>query len=333
MKYVSELTADELITLECAHKSHPSARVRSRAHVIILSHKHYKLKEIADICQMTRQTVSAVTGKWEKLGLAGLYDSPRPGRPGILTPEDEDFIFEMAEEEPRSLNKIIAVPEDQRGKKISKSTLKRVMKKKLTWKRIRKSLKGKRDEEKFRSAQEKIRQAELRRENGEIDLYYFDEAGFSPVPYVPYAWQPKGEYIEIPSARSRSLSVLAFMNKDNDCAPFVFEGRTDTDVVVACFDSFSETVTQKTFVIMDNAPVHKSKKFLSCLPGWHKKGLNIRFLPPYSPELNLAEVLWRKIKYEWLPFSAYTSFSILTEWVESILLNFGSQYTIEFAKC
>jgi transposase len=24
------------------------------------------------------------------------------------------------------------------------------------------------------------------------------------------------------------------------------------------------------------------------------------YLPPYSPHLNLAEVLWRKLKYEWL---------------------------------
>lgn len=331
MKYVSELTADELITLECACKSHPAARVRSRANVIILSHKHYKLEEIADICRMTRQTVSAVISRWEEQGLAGLYDSPRPGKPLILTPEDEEFIFEMVEKEPRSLNKIIAVLEDQRGKKVSKSTLKRVIKRRMSWKRIRKSLKGKRDEEKFRSAQEKIGHMEQRRENGEIDLYYFDEAGFCLVPCVPYAWQPKGGYIEIPSARSRGLSVLAFMNKDCGCMPFVFEGRIDTDAVIACFSSFSDSLSGKTFVYMDNAPVHKSGKFLSCLPGWHKKGLNVRFLPPYSPELNLIEILWRKIKYEWLPFSAYISFKKLTEAVEDILLNFGFQYFIDFA--
>ena len=50
-KYVSELNSDELNTLEAAIKNHPSARVRSRAHVITLSNRHYRLKEIADICQ------------------------------------------------------------------------------------------------------------------------------------------------------------------------------------------------------------------------------------------------------------------------------------------
>jgi transposase len=105
----------------------------------------------------------------------------------------------------------------------------------------------------------------------------------------------------------------------------------NADVVIACFDSFSEKLTGKNVVIMDNAPVHKSKKFLSRLPEWRKRGLDIRFLPPYSPELNLIEILWRKIKYEWLPFSAYTSFNKLKEWVEDILVKFGSRYTIQFA--
>lgn len=331
MRYVREVTDSELGNLEFAYKNHTSARVRTRAHIIILSNKGYPLQAIADICELTRQTVSAVITRWEESGFTGLYDRPRPGKPRSLTSEDECFIHELAEQEPRSINKIIASLEDLRGKKVSKSTVKRVLKRKKVWKRIRKSLKGKRNEEKFREAQEEINDLNQRRKNGEIELYYFDESGFNLTPCVPYAWQPSGEYIEVPSAKGKNLNVLAFINKDNDCTSFIFESRVNTDVVIACFDSFSETLTGKNVVIMDNAPIHKSKKFLSRLPEWHKKGLDIMFLPPYSPELNLIEILWRKMKYEWLPFSAYTSFSKLKEWVEDILVKFGSQYTIEFA--
>ncbi|MDD5275924.1 MAG: transposase [Methylovulum sp.] len=35
---------------------------------------------------------------------------------------------------------------------------------------------------------------------------------------------------------------------------------------------------------------------------WTWNFLPIYFLPPYSPELSRIEILWRKIKYEWLPF-------------------------------
>lgn len=331
MKYVGKLTPEELETLESASKNHPSARVRERAVIIILSHKGYQIQTVADICRITRQTVSAVIDGWERSGLRGLYDSPRPGRPRILSPEDEEFIYKMIKEEPRSVNKITAAVEDHLGKKVSRSSVKRVIRKKNVWKRVRKSLRGRRDEEKFREAQEEIAREEQRRKDGEIDLYYFDEAGFFLTPCVPYAWQPKGGHIEVPSAGRQGLNAAAFMNKDNGCMPFIFECTVNADIAVACFDRFSKTVTKETVIYIDNSPVHKSDKFLSRIPEWEKKDMYVRFLPGYSPELNLIEILWRKIKYEWLPFSAYISFEKLTECVEDIFVNFGSQYTIEFA--
>ncbi len=54
------------------------------------------------------------------------------------------------------------------------------------------------------------------------------------------------------------------------------------------------------------------------------------YLPGYSPELNLIEILWRFIKYGWLPFSAYLNFQTLVEAVEDILMKGGSQYKITF---
>jgi len=32
---------------------------------------------------------------------------------------------------------------------------------------------------------------------------------------------------------------------------------------------------------------------------WKKKGLSIFWLPTYSSELNIIEILWRLIKYSW----------------------------------
>ena len=58
--------------------------------------------------------------------------------------------------------------------------------------------------------------------------------------------------------------------------------------------------------------------------------LIVKYLPSYSPELNLIEILWRFIKYYWLPFSAYTSFQCLCTAVEDILTRFGTDYKITF---
>jgi hypothetical protein len=166
-----------------------------------------------------------------------------------------------------------------------------------------------------------------------VELFYFDGSCFRLAPVAPYAWQPIGQYVEVPACTTTRLrlNVLAFMNTDNTLIPFTFKGRVDSQTVSACFDSFSQQIEKKTFVLIDNAPVHKSKAFLSRLAVWSKRGLIVKFLPPYSPELNLIEIPWRMMKYRWLPFSAYLSFDKLCGAVEDLLRNFGAAYVINFA--
>jgi len=148
---------------------------------------------------------------------------------------------------------------------------------------------------------------------------------------VPYAWQPKGETIEIPSSRSTRINVLGFFKTDNKLESYIFKGAVNSDVVIACFDSFSDTITKKTVVVIDNAPTHTSNAFNANIKKWEEKGLFIKRLPPYSPELNIIEILWRFIKYQWLPFSAYNSLKDLANEIENVLINVGDKFKIKFA--
>jgi len=59
---------------------------------------------------------------------------------------------------------------------------------------------------------------------------------------------------------------------------------------------FVEQTIKKTVVILDNSPIHKSKKFMAKIEQWKEKDALFYFLPPYSQELNLIEILWRRIK-------------------------------------
>ena len=167
--------------------------------------------------------------------------------------------------------------------------------------------------------------------NGECDLWYFDGSGFCLTPCVPYAWQPRGSVIEIPtSMHNRRLNVLGFLTRHQALFPYVIEGCVDTSVVVECFEQFSQQLKKKAYVLLDNASINKSREFIRHIPTWVKRGLIIKYLPPYSPELNLIEILWRFMKYYWLPFSAYMSFQCLLQSVEDILTRFGTDYTIDF---
>jgi len=78
----------------------------------------------------------------------------------------------------------------------------------------RRSSRGKRNERDFRTAKahlDKLRAA-CGTADCDFDLVYFDGAGFSLIPCVPYAWQLRGEILEIPSVHSQRLNVLDFLN-------------------------------------------------------------------------------------------------------------------------
>jgi hypothetical protein len=49
---------------------------------------------------------------------------------------------------------------------------------------------------------------------------------------------------------------------------------------------------------------------------------------PYSPELNLIEILWKRIKYQWIPFDAYLSFQNLKERLSLVLNNLANNTTL-----
>jgi len=233
---------------------------------------------------------------------------------------------------PRSLKKVLEEIQNELKISISKSALKAACKRaKLRWKRVRKSLRGKRDEEKFIAAHKELKELIKLADDGDIDLVYFDEAGFTLEPCIPYAWQHLNENIEIPSSKSKRLNVLGFMGRNCEFESFVVEGSVTSDLVVACFDAFAETINKKTIVVIDNAPIHTSNIFLDNVDKWAEMGLIIKNIPPYSPELNKIEILWRKVKYEWLDFSSYNSFEKLKENLYYTLANIGKKYRIEFA--
>ena len=201
----------------------------------------------------------------------------------------------------------------------------------FTWRRVRKSLKVKRNLIEFACKKAEIEQLEVLAHQGYVDVFYYDESHFSLTPCVPYAWQIKGETIEIPTARSKNINVAGFFSKKNQLIHYYSETSINSENLTEIFNDFAQKTTKKTVVIMDNAPIHKSKMFMKNIDKWRTENdLFLFFLPTYSPELNLIEILWRKIKYEWLEFKAYLSFDKLKINLKEILDNVGNKFNIQF---
>ena len=169
-------------------------------------------------------------------------------------------------------------------------------------------------------------------DEGKIDLVYFDEAGFSLQPVVPYAWQAPGEQIEVPSqSHHRRVNVLGFLKRDNSFEAFIAEGRVCSETVIGCIDAYVRGLRKRTHLVIDRARIHTSKAFRAAMARWKKKGLHLFYLPSYSPELNLIERLWQEIKYRWLPLWAYENYAKLRTGLEEVLVGVGKKYRISFA--
>ena len=80
MLFITPLTDEEYKTLNEVYKNHSVFSVRTRAHILKLSHDGYSIKEIANICYVCRQTVSTCIKNWEKYGIASILEAKRSGR-------------------------------------------------------------------------------------------------------------------------------------------------------------------------------------------------------------------------------------------------------------
>lgn len=166
---------------------------------------------------------------------------------------------------------------------------------------------------------------------GLIEVYFGDESGFWQNPVIARAWQFPKEEIRIVPEKGDRLSVFGLLNQNCEGRFWASEKTIKTEFVIACLEEWLGDKNEKPRVlVLDNARIHRSKKMQSKLAEWEEKGFYIFFLPPYSPHLNIIEILWRRIKYEWLKAEDYLSFESLTAAIKEILSNLGTEYRINF---
>ncbi len=192
--YIKHLLPEEIIALSEMHKNHPIHSSRRRAHAILLSDQEHSVPMICSIYNVCRQTVSTWFSNWEKNGIDGLVDCQGRGRRSILTEKQQRNLVLKVKKSPRSLKSVLSGVEEDLGISISIDTVKRICKQAgLVWKRVRKSLRIKRNQDKFDVATDEIKELIQQHKDKKIDLCYFDESGFTLEPCVPYAWQETGE--------------------------------------------------------------------------------------------------------------------------------------------
>lgn len=331
-RFVKTLSDEDRRRLEHVWRNDARHRVRCRAHAVLLSSDGVPASDLCDIFGFSRHTIYDWLDRWDASGMNGLEDDERPGRTPILNDEERRLAERLIKENPRQPGLVIEEIKRQTGKVISRRSLRRLANAAgLVWKRMRQSVAGRRDEGEFANARIEIDEFVERDRAGEFDLYFLDEAGFSLTPPVPYGRQPVGETIAIPTSKGGSVQTMGFLTLDCQLQAYNVEGTIDAGAVVALMNHFVSTRERPSLVVLDRAPVHTANAVKEQMPRWSEQGVELYFLPAYSPELNLIERLWREIKQQWLPLDAYRSFDNLKRRLDDVLRRIGTDFKLDFA--
>jgi transposase len=192
---------------------------------------------------------------------------------------------------------------------------------------------GKREplEEVYRLKVEGLSVLETLAQAGDIELLYGDAAHINEKPEVPYGWQFRNEKVFMPSDKGTGVNLFGFITRTNRLVFEMTSHRITGEFVVGQIEKLLETLNQPTVIVLDNAPSNRNQKVRQRIPFWEARGLYIFYLPVYSPRLNIAEILWRKLKYEWLSPVDYLDWENLKYQIRLGLSNVGSLLKINFS--
>ncbi len=125
---------------------------------------------------------------------------------------------------------------------------------------------------------------------------------------------------------------------ENHLHAYSYSGPTSSKAFIQFVDEWiaQHPPQRKTVLVLDNAAAadrsfHGSTDVVAKCRMWARQQVYLQYLPAYGSELNLIEVLWHRLKHEWLTLADYGSAPGLRTAVESMLSQVGTKYTITFA--
>ena len=160
-------------------------------------------------------------------------------------------------------------------------------------------------------------------------LAYVDDARFAQVHPNRSAWTSQGGRHLIEAKRGKRLNVLAAILSTGGLLSAKLWQTTESDAFVSFLGLLKEHVGKPLTVILDNASIHKSRANANIINFLGTQGVNLYFLPPYSPEPNKIKKLWRLAKHTSMASKCRNSDSLEKD-VADIEDNFGTKYRFAF---
>jgi hypothetical protein len=172
---------------------------------------------------------------------------------------------------------------------------------------------------------------------GQIELVFLDESGFAPTFPITYTWARQGvrPTVAYEAPEGRRVNVIGAFVPWAEQEHFVYDSFTHS-IKAPHFLAFvwckvagmttplgelptSFARSRPCVIVLDNYSVHKNKAVKGFADAFAAAGISFFFLPPYSPELNLIEPIWRHVKYDDIPVRSHSTTADLKSAVDGAL--------------
>lgn len=151
-------------------------------------------------------------------------------------------------------------------------------------------------------------------------VWFADEVFFEVCSKVSYTWGPKGQKIIVKNNSSSGKDcVIGAIEPYEGKSFFLQWDWIDSRVIESFFKELSKLYPDKKhLIIMDNAAYHRNQGGEEYpLP----KNIELFFLPPYSPDFNFIEKLWKVLRDDFFNNKFFKNILELKDYVSNILKN------------
>jgi transposase len=324
----SFLSDREISELRWQHKMCKQRRQADRIKAILMLQSGLSFEEIADYLLLDDDTVRRFYHTYKDQGLSGLLrDDYRGGAPFLNLFQQKLLVGHLTSHTYASTKEICSLVKKQWDIGYSVSGMTDLLHRlNFTYKKPR-LVPGKADEKeqkKFVRFYRKLR--EKKRKHDQI--YFADGCHPTLNPVAGYGWIRKGTDKEIPSNTGRQhLNLNGAYNPQTRQVIIHESDQINAQSTIALLEKIAQQQPKgKIIILSDNAPYYKSRVLKEYLKG-HPRIVR-KYLPAYSPNLNLIERLWKFYKRKIL----YHRYFPTLEQMRQCSLNFFSgigRYAIE----
>lgn len=301
--------AIEQLNDERYHYPHP--RIQKKMDVLYLKSRKLPHYEIRRLCRISKTTLTTYLKQYQQGGIDGLKQWNYQGQPSALNDHADTIAAYFKEHPPRTVADAQAKIEQMTGIKRSPTQIKAFLKHiGMTCRKVG-FIPGKGSAPDKIEEQEQFRQHQLEpllaeAKAGTRAVFFVDAAHFVHRAYLGFVWCFTRIFIPSPSGRKR-FNVLGAINAvTKEVVTVTNESYINAGSVVELLVALVDLGLEIPItIVLDNARYQKCP-FVKDVA--YFLGIELLYLPSYSPHLNLIERLWKFVRNDCLYSTYYEDF-------------------------